>query len=344
MALLSVLWFLLAQHPAQLPPIGIIDFYGTGTLLQSELRNALPFHEGQSLSADVVERRRQLSEAVTALRKLSNVADAQVKAICCDQNKIIIYVGIQERGASAMKFAVAPVGTSRLPQVVTETAKQLDDALMLAVRSGNAEEDDSSGYALAKDPASRALQQRYVLFAEEYGDQLREVLHHSSDAEQRAEAAEVLGYSADKQSAVPDLLSAMHDPSDEVRNDAMRAMGVMARYAQANPSSHLKIPADGFVEMLNSLDWTDRNKSSFALLGLSAARDPALMTLLREQALPSLLEMAQWKSDGHANAPFFILGRVVGLPEPEIDKAWESGPRSAVIEAAMKLENTRNAN
>jgi hypothetical protein len=74
--------------------------------------------------------------------------------------------------------------------------------------------------------------------------------------------------------------------------------------------------------MLNSLDWTDRNKSSFVLLGLSASRDPALMTLLREGALASLLEMAQWKSDGHANAPFHILGRVAGLPETEIDKAW----------------------
>lgn len=104
----------------------------------------------------------------------------------------------------AMKFANAPEGTSRLPQVVTETAKELDDALLQAVRSGNAGEDDSNGYALAKDPASRALQQRYVLFAVKYGDQLREVL--PSDAEQRAEAAEILGYSADKPSAVPDLL------------------------------------------------------------------------------------------------------------------------------------------
>jgi hypothetical protein len=46
----------------------------------------------------------------------------------------------------------------------------------------------------------------------------------------------------------------MRDPNNEMRNDAMRALGVMARYAQANPQSHLKIPADGFVEMLNSLD------------------------------------------------------------------------------------------
>jgi len=337
--LFRLLFLLLAQHSAQLPPIGVIDFYGASTLPESQLRKALPFHEGQSLSADTVERRKELGEAAAALRLLSNVSDAQVKTVCCDQNRIIIYVGIQERGALPMKFADAPVGTSRLPQVVTETGKQLDDAIMQAVRSGHAEEDDSNGYALAKDPASRALQQRYVLFAEKYGDQLREVLQHSSDGEQRALAAEVLGYSADKQSVVPDLLAAMHDPNDEVRNDAMRALGVMAEYAQANPRSNLRVPANGFVEMLNSLDWTDRNKSCFVLLGLSASRDPELMTLLRQRALPSLVEMAHWKSDGHANAPFYILGRVAGLPEAEIDKAWDSGDRSVVFLAADKLQS-----
>jgi hypothetical protein len=87
MRLLSLLFLLLAQHPAQPPPIGIIDFYGAGTPPLAELRTALPFDEGQSLSADAVERGKQLGEAVTALRKLSNVSDAQVKAICCDQNK-----------------------------------------------------------------------------------------------------------------------------------------------------------------------------------------------------------------------------------------------------------------
>jgi hypothetical protein len=343
MAFISLLWFVLAQQPAQLPPIGIVDFYGVRTVPVAELRKALPLQEGQTLSADAAERRKQLAEAVTALRKLSNVSDARVKAICCDQNKIIIYVGIQERGDLAMQFAEAPVGTSRLPQVVTETAKQLDAASMQAVLSGNAEEDDSNGYALAKDPASRALQERYVLFAKQYGDQLREVLRHSSDAQQRAEAAEVLGYSADKQSAVADLLAAMHDPNEVVRNDAMRALGVMAQYARANPQSHLKIAEDGFVEMLNSLDWTDRNKSSFVLGGLTASRDPALMTLLRERALPSLLEMAHWKFDGHANDAFYILGRVAGLPETEIDKAWDNGDRSAVFLAANKLQDATTA-
>jgi hypothetical protein len=50
--------------------------------------------------------------------------------------------------------------------------------------------------------------------------------------------------------------------------------------------------------------------------------------------------MAQWKADGHANAPFFILRRIERLPESEINKAWESGQRSGVIEAASRLENS----
>jgi hypothetical protein len=58
MPLLSLLFLLLAQNPAQFLPIGIVDFYGAGTPPLAELREALPFHEGQSLSAGAVEHRR----------------------------------------------------------------------------------------------------------------------------------------------------------------------------------------------------------------------------------------------------------------------------------------------
>jgi hypothetical protein len=68
------------------------------------------------------------------------------------------------------------------------------------------------------------------------------------------------------------------------------------------------------------------------------------MTLLCEGALPWLLEMAQWKSYGHANAPFHILGRVAGLPEAEIDKVWDCADCSSVFAAADKLRSAANGN
>jgi hypothetical protein len=56
---------------------------------------------------------------------------------------------------------------------------------------------------------------------------------------------------------------------------------------------------------------------------------------LRQTALPSLVEMARWKT-GHAYMPFFLLGRVAGIPEDEIAAAWERGDRAAFIDAAVK--------
>jgi hypothetical protein len=46
--------------------------------------------------------------------------------------------------------------------------------------------------------------------------------------------------------------------------------------------------------------------------------------------------MARWKSPGHAQAPFFILGRVGNLAESEIQKDWESGNRGTLIEMVLQ--------
>ncbi|PYS28898.1 MAG: hypothetical protein DMF75_18070 [Acidobacteria bacterium] len=79
--------------------------------------------------------------------------------------------------------------------------------------------------------------------------------------------------------------------------------------------------------MLNSIVWTDRNKSSLVLYTLTEERNPAVLSKLRERALLSLIEMSRWKSPGHAFGPFFILGRVGNISEDEIRKEWDSGKR-----------------
>jgi hypothetical protein len=52
---------------------------------------------------------------------------------------------------------------------------------------------------------------------------------------------------------------------------------------------------------------------------------------LRETALPSILEMARWKSLGHALPAFLIAGRMAGVPEEEILDAWTKGDREQVL-------------
>ena len=58
--------------------------------------------------------------------------------------------------------------------------------------------------------------------------------------------------------------------------------------------------------------------------------------MLRERALPSLVEMARWKTLSHALPAFVLLGRIAGLPENQVQAAWTRGDRESVIAAATK--------
>jgi hypothetical protein len=51
--------------------------------------------------------------------------------------------------------------------------------------------------------------------------------------------------------------------------------------------------------------------------------------------LPALVEMARWKSPGHALPAYLVLGRVAGLDENELWQAWNQGEREKVITRAL---------
>jgi hypothetical protein len=113
-------------------------------------------------------------------------------------------------------------------------------------------------------------------------------------------------------------------------------LALIADFGLKHPALGIGVNPQPFVSLLNSLVWTDRNKAAFALLRLSETRDPKLLADLRAQALPALIEMARWKNRGHAAAPYFLLGRVAGLPEKQIENAWERNDLRFVIEAVHK--------
>ena len=58
--------------------------------------------------------------------------------------------------------------------------------------------------------------------------------------------------------------------------------------------------------MLNSVVLSDRIKAAKALVNLTDSRPVTTLDLLRERALPSLGEMAQWHSLTYALPPFLL--------------------------------------
>ena len=112
-----------------------------------------------------------------------------------------------------------------------------------------------------------------------------------------------------------------------------------AVFAAASPSSGrpmVRVPFEPFVKLLHSPVWTDRNKASLALARLSDRRDPNLLALLRRDAMTPLMEMARWKSEGHALPSLMILGRLGGLTDDAIQAAVTRGEREGIITAALK--------
>jgi HEAT repeat protein len=186
------------------------------------------------------------------------------------------------------------------------------------------------------DPACRTLQERFAAIAARDLPLLKDVLRNSADGEHRAIAAYIIGYAPKKSDVVDDLQQAIRDPEDDVRNNAMRALGAIAVLASLKPDLEIQIAPTWFVEMLNSVVWSDRNKAALALVNLTDKRPENLLNLMRERALPSLAEMARWKSLGHALPPFMLLGRIAGLNEQQIQDSWTSGKREALIAKALK--------
>jgi hypothetical protein len=311
------------------PPIGLVEFYGLRHVEEAPLRHALGLRVGDPLPESA-------EDIVTRLERVPGVAEARLEGVCCNDGRMVVFVGIREAGGESLTFFPPPDGAARLPEDVLKAGADFERALMAAVMRGNADEDRSHGHSLMHDPAARAIQERFPQFANRDLSLLRTVLHTSSEPRHRALAAQVIAYASDKRAVVDDLRRAMRDPEPEVRNNATRALALFADFAREHPASGLSVPPAPFVDLLNSIVWTDRNKASAALLALTERRDAALLAELRQRALSSLIEMARWKSPGHARMPFVVLGRVAGMPEEDIEAAWERRDPDALVRAATQ--------
>ncbi len=305
------------------PKIGVIDFYGLHKVSEAAVRQALGVHEGDALP-------RSKGATEEHLDSIPGVVEAHLEAVCCDEGRMILYVGIEEKGAAHFDIRDAPDGDADLPQEVADMYRKLEQTSPASSR-----EDLTKGYGLSANPDARAIQEQFVPIAKRYTGELRHVLRDSSDEDQRAIAVYVLGYAPDRTSVINDLQYAMKDADPGVRANAAHALKAMAVYARLHPEEHLRIEPTWFVEMLNSLSWADRNQAVDMLLTLTDNHDESTLEQIRERAITSLAEMARWKALSHALPAFLLLGRVAGLPDQQVQEAWNRGDREAVIEQAL---------
>ncbi len=318
---------------AQYKPIrvGEIEFYGYEDLNLNQIRAAIPVHVGEGFSP---KERSGIKERIDqAVRGAIGRPPTDIATICCDgSGNLTIYVGLPGKSSETIAYNPAPTGSVLLPAKALSLYQASGDAVIHAVDNGRAGEDDSKGYALGVDPALRAIQLQERDYATHNEPLLRRVLQFSSLADDREAAAEILGYANQSKAQIALLVYASHDSSDAVRNNAVRALGVLAT---SSPKTASRIPASGFIEMLNSGVWTDRNKSGFVAMALTQSRNPKLLAELRARALPSLIEMAHWDL-GHAYSAQIILGRIAGIDDARLEKLAETGQVDTIVAAVSK--------
>lgn len=309
------------------PTVDVLDFFGLGKIPEARVRKLLGFKEGDpfpSSKGDVEER----------LDQQPDIVESHLEAVCCDAGKSVLYVGIEEKGAPHFDLREPPENDVDLAPGIVSGYRDFLDAYASAVRRGAAAEDLTHGHSLMADPLAREIQLKFFDLAKNNLRQLRDALRNSSDDELRAAAVYVMTYASDKRIIVDDLQFALRDADPSVRANAVQGLLAVLVYARLNPDLGIRIEPTWFIEMLNSLSWSDRDRAMKVLQILTDTRDASTIGQLRERALPTLIEMSRWKTLAHALPAFVLTGRVAGWTDQQIQDAWTSGNRESLIAAA----------
>ena len=320
---------------AQIPRLGDLNFYGLRQLTPAAILAATGIEPGGSLPLSK-------SDLEDKLEQIPGVVQAHVEGVCCQGDRAALFIGIEERGAPHTAFRSEPSGEASLPQDLLDRYRLFLSAVRRAAARGNNTEDLTAGHSRMDDPEARALQPAFVEFAAEHFDALRDALHNGSDPDTRAAAAAVIGYGAKKQALVDELQFALGDPEPAVRANAIRSLEALIVYGARQPAAGLKIEPTWLVELLHSVELSDREESSKALGLMTDHGGQAALDLLRERALRDLAEMARWPTLRYALPPFLLLGRIAGLPDEETQRQWEKSEREPVIEKAMGTDAAKS--
>jgi hypothetical protein len=322
--LLCLFFIAAALLSAQAPRVDDIEFYGLHKLAEQKLLHTLHVKTGDPLPPSK-------GDLEDELEQIPGVVLARVEAVCCDQGKTSLFIGIEEKGAPHVAFRSPPAGDAVLPEDVTNSYHKFLGAVRDAGHRGSTTEDLTNGHSLMADPDARDLQLQFADFAGGHLPLLRNVLRDSDDPEQRAIAAALIGYAPNKKDVLNDLGYALQDPDEAVRSNALRSLNAIAVLARLQPQLGIQVSPTWIVEMLNSIVLSDRARASDVLVTLTDQRDAAALGQIRDRALDAVVEMAQWRVLRYALPPFILAGRLAGMNEQEIQKAWTGGDRQGVI-------------
>ena len=315
--------------------IGAINYFGYEGLSLENVRSVLPLHIGDTLTYATFSRKPINDAVLSAVGK----GPTDVNVVCCDDShRLLVFIGLPGSTSRPFPTSAAPSSAANLDDMGLHLYEQEMSLLEEAVARGSAGEDDSRGYAISNDPSLKAVNLAMRAYAVERESELRKVLETAKDPTQRRAAAALLGYVRRSQTQADALAKAMSDPDEEVRNNAVRALSVLS----GGPGGgQMQINVQPLINLLYSGLWTDRNKASFLLQGMTNSRNPQVLDLLRREAMGPLIEGASWTGDTGHNTPFLIiLGRIGNIRDDKLNEMLKENNSKDIISAALSSTDT----
>jgi hypothetical protein len=141
--------------------------------------------------------------------------------------------------------------------------------------------------------------------ARKHADELFAIVHRDKDAQHRAQAIFLLGFTSDGARLVREITPACRDENANVRNNAMRVFAVMAQN-----HSEVELPLAPVLDMLDFPATTDRNKAAAVLSALSKKRE--LAPEIRRRCGQTLVAMLRLKQPNNHDYALMILRELRG--------------------------------
>ena len=312
------------------PRVGPVEIYGVRKSSVEKIRAAIGAKPGELPPA-----RQDVEDRVD---KVPGVLASRAEASCCVDKRMVLYVGVEEADGPHVDYHPEPQGTETLAQDILDNYHAFLDSVPFSIRERSADEDFTAGYSLMADSQTRAIQEKFRPLVARDLLLIDRVVRESADPEARTAAAYLLQYTPrgphTTKIMVDALQYALRDREENVRSNAMRALKAVAIGAKLHPNQEIRLEPTWFIELMNSMVFSDRRDSALALVNLTESREPATLSLLRERSLQSVVEMAKWHDLKTALPAFILAGRLAGLEEKEISQAWVAGDRESVLSAA----------
>lgn len=330
-----------AQGAAALP-IESIDLYGSAALQGQEVLDAIepevlrytaaletartnPAADLAALEATVRDVHDKLMITLSARVPLAQVRIAAITNFAPPPPHLNITVDVVERkdAARRLPFRAAPTASVDDPGGLLATWSEYMQQVMEMLYTGASltvsatecpalhcvapfDRPELAPYLANFDEGSRAHEEALYAVAE-----------RSANEEQRANALFVLAHTNDAAQLIPALGRAIYDPSEGVRNSALR---VMMYIAQADPNR--EYPVSDLVAAFDFPSTSDRNKSGWTLVALAAS--PRYRDAIRREAVPVALRLLRLEQPINHDPAYELLKSLSGESFGDRDyAAWE---------------------